>query len=105
MRSFLTVDCRIALWAYYMYYFTVHVDDWIDMIKRQNVKSNISICTAGADAVELALELAQTWQMTWGALGKQCQYLGELACLGIFAEMPNTAKHPQLGQVMPSHAK
>jgi hypothetical protein len=78
----------------------------MDMIKRQNVNSNISICAAGADAVvELALELARDLANELGALGKRNQYLGELACLGIFAKIPNAAKHPQLGQVTPSHAK
>ena len=40
-----------------------------------------------------------------GAHGERYQYLGELACLGIFAKMPNAAKHTQLGQVTLSHAK
>ena len=40
-----------------------------------------------------------------GAIGKRHQDLGELACLGIFAKMPNAAKHSQLGQVTPSHTK
>jgi len=45
--------------------------------------------------VELALELA--WRLA--RLGGN---LGVLACLGIFAKMPNAAKYTQLGQVTPS---
>jgi hypothetical protein len=31
--------------------------------------------------------------------------LGELACIGLFAKIPNAAKHSHLGQVTPSHTK
>jgi len=42
--------------------------------------------------------------MDWGQLAKQLGELPELACLGLFAKVPNAAKLTQLGQVTPSHA-
>jgi len=30
--------------------------------------------------------------------------LSELACIGLFAKVPNAAKYTQLGQITPNHA-
>ena len=38
-------------------------------------------------------------------LGTGINVWGELACVGIFAKMPNAAKHTQLRKVTPSDAK
>ena len=54
---------------------------------------------------QLGIEVGTNLAINLRAHGEWHQYLVELACLGIFAKMPNAAKHSQLGQVMPSHAK
>ena len=66
---------------------------------------NLDIRKTNAVRVDLALRLARTRQMTWGRMVKGIDIWGKLACLGIFAKTPNAAKHSQLGQVTPSHAK
>jgi hypothetical protein len=53
----------------------------------------------------LGIELGADMANNLGAHGKRHQYLGELACIGLFAKIPNAAKHSHLGQVTPSHTK
>jgi hypothetical protein len=66
--------------------------------------------------IEMMIEFGVSVGVGIGGVGKRlggqhggswqtASSLGELACLGIFAKTPNTAKHSQLGQVMPSHTK
>ena len=54
---------------------------------------------------QLGIEVGTDLAINLRAHGEWHQYLAKLACLGIFAKMPNAAKHSQLGQVTPSHAK
>jgi hypothetical protein len=53
--------------------------------------------------VGAGLELALSVANEWGQLAKELGGLPELACLGLFAKVPNAAKCTQLGQVTSSY--
>ena len=53
----------------------------------------------------MALQLAHQLVDLANSLGHLGGVGTELVYFGIFAKIPNAAKHPQLGQVTPSHTK